>query len=136
MTYGVEAYCYDQIFTGRMATGLEVLAQAIFRRLTTPRGTLDDGDEGEVYGIDLNDFVGTVGTDAAVDAIPEVVRAEVLKDDRVERVEVSAAIVRGTEGLITINLDVDVFPADESDPFALSLAVGEVNVALLGVTAL
>lgn len=134
MSYGTDVYCYDQVFTGRFATGLEALAQAIYRRLTTPRGTLDDGEEGSVYGLDVLDFTGTVGTVAAVDALPDVVRAEILKDDRVGRVEITAAVERLTSGLVLINLDIDVFPADETDPFQLSLAVSDVTVALLGVT--
>lgn len=134
MSFGTDTYCYDQIRTGRLASGLELLAQAIYRRLTTPRGTLDDGDEGLVYGLDLLDFTGTLGTDEAADAIPDMVLAEVLKDDRVERCEVSSTVERGTDGLVVINIDVDVFPADQSQSFTLSLAVNDVTVALLGVT--
>lgn len=134
MSFGQDTFCYDQIVTGRLASGVDVLAQAIYRRLTTPRGTLDDGDEGLVYGLDVLDFVGTLGTDAAVDAIPDVVRAEVLKDDRVDRVEITAKIERLSSGLVVINLDVDVFPADESTAFQLTLAVSNVTVALLGVS--
>lgn len=136
MSYGTDSHCYDQIFTGRLVSGLDVLAQAIYRRLTTPRGTLDDGDEGMVYGLDILDFTGTLGTEAAVDAIPDVVIAEVLKDDRVDRCEVSATVERATDGLGTILLDVDVFPTDASTPFTLSLSVSDVTVALLGVTPL
>jgi hypothetical protein len=134
MSFGQDSYCYDALITGRLASGVDVLAQAIYRRLTTPRGTLDDGDEGLVYGLDVLDFVGTLGTDAAVDAIPDVVRAEVLKDDRVDRVEITAKIERLSSGLVVINLDVDVFPADESTAFQLTLAVSNVTVALLGVS--
>lgn len=134
MSFGTDTYCYDQIRTGRLVSGVEVLAQATYRRLTTARGTLDDGEEGTVYGLDLLDFTGTVGSDAAVDALPDVVMAEVLKDDRVERCEVSATIERATDGLDSILLDVDVFPADEAGSFTLSLSVSDVTVALLGVT--
>lgn len=132
--FGVDLHCYDSLRTGRLVSSVELLAQAIYRRLTTARGTLDDGEEGFVYGLDLLDFVGTVGSDAAVDAIPDVVIAEVLKDDRVDRVETSVSIERGTDGLFVINLDVDVFPVDEAQSFTLSLAVSDVTVALLGVT--
>ncbi len=132
--FGTDLHCYDALRTGRLVSGVELLAQAIYRRLTTARGTLDDGEEGFVYGLDLLDFVGTVGSTAAVDAIPDVVIAEVLKDDRVDRVETSVAIERGTDGLFTINLDVDVFPVDEAQAFTLSIAVSDVTVALLGVT--
>lgn len=134
--FGTDTYCYDVLRTGRLVSGVELLAQAIFRRLTTARGTLDDGEEGTIYGLDLLDFVGTVGTQNAVDAIPDAVIAEVLKDNRVDRVEVSAAVERSTDGLVTVNVDVDVFPADETQAFTLTLAVSDVTVALLGVTTL
>lgn len=134
MSFGVDSYCYDTLRTGRLVSGVEVLAQAIYRRLTTPRGTLDDGEEGSIYGLDLLDFTGMVGTAEAVNAIPDMVVAEVLKDDRVARAEVSSTIGRGTDGLVTINVDIDVFPADEAQSFTLSLAVSDVTVALLGVS--
>jgi hypothetical protein len=136
VSYGTDTYCYDQIFTGRLASGFELIAQAVYRRLTTPRGTLDDGEEGSVYGFDLLDFVGTVGSDAAVDALPDAVVAEALKDDRVDRCEVTATVERSADGLATILLDVDIFPHDAAGPFTLSVSVSDVTVALLGVTAL
>jgi hypothetical protein len=134
MSYGTDIYCYDRIVTGRLASGVEVVAQALYRRLTTARGTLRDGDEGLVYGLDVLDFVGQVGSEEAVDALPDVVLAEVLKDDRVERAEVSATIQRSSEGLVTILLDIDVFLHDSEETFTLSLSVSDVTVALLGVT--
>ncbi len=134
MSYGVDIFAYDQIFTGRLASGVELVAQAIFRRLNTARGTLRDGDEGLVYGLDLLDFVGTVGTQNAVDALPDAVVAEILKDDRVARAEASAAIQRTSEGLVTIVLDIDVTLTEADETFTLTLGVGDVSVALLGVT--
>ena len=134
MSYGVDLFCYDQLFTGRLASGVELVAQAIFRRLNTARGTLRDGDEGLVYGLDLLDFVGTVGTPNAVDALPDAVVAEILKDDRVARAEASAVIQRTSEGLVTIVLDIDVTLTEADETFTLTLGVGDVSVALLGVT--
>lgn len=136
MSYGAEVYCYDQIFTGRMASGVEILAQACYRRLTTARGTLDDGEEGAVYGLDVEEFIGRVGTDDAAAALPPVVEAELLKDDRIDSVEVTATIVRGANGLDSITIEIDVFPLDESGAFALTLSVSDVTVALLGVSPL
>ena len=134
MSYGIDLFCYDQLFTGRLASGVELVAQAIFRRLNTARGTLRDGDEGLVYGLDLLDFVGTVGTKNAVDALPDAVVAEILKDDRVARAEASAVIQRTSEGLVTIVLDIDVTLTEADETFTLTLGVGDVSVALLGVT--
>ncbi len=134
MTYGKDTWAYDRIQTGRLASGIELVAQAIFRRLNTARGTLRDGDEGLVYGMDLLDFVGTVGTDAAVAVLPDAARAEVLKDDRVSRCEASAAVERSTDGLVSIILDLDCALVDENETFTLSIGVNDITVALLGVT--
>jgi hypothetical protein len=131
--FGTDTWCTDQIFTGRMASGAELVAQAIYRRLTTARGTLRDGDDGQVYGTDVSDFVGMVGPDDAVDALPDVVVAEILKDDRVERADVTASIVRDSAGLATVTIVVDAVLRDSGETFTLTLAVGDVTTALLGL---
>jgi hypothetical protein len=134
MTFGKDTYCYDRIVTGRTATGVELLAQAIYRRLTTPRGTLDDGDEGLVYGLDVSDFVGTIGTQRAVDALPGIVEAEILKDDRISSASVTASVVTDSAGLSTVTLAITAVPLDELETFTLTLSVSDVTVALLGVS--
>lgn len=132
--FGRDQWCTDEIRTGQFVTGVTLVAQAIYRRLTTARGTLRDGDDGQVYGTDVADFVGMVGTDAAIDALPDVVQAEVLKDDRVERVTCAASITRDAAGLATITLEVQCFLRDEEEDFTLTLAVSDVSVALVGIT--
>lgn len=131
--FGTDTWCTDQIFTGRMASGVELVAQACYRRLITARGTLRDGDDGQVYGTDVADFVGMVGPDSAVDALPDVVSAELLKDDRVERADVSASVVRDTAGLATVTLEIVGTVRDSGETFTLTLAVGDVTTALLGL---
>jgi hypothetical protein len=131
--FGTDTWCTDQIFTGRLASGVELVAQAAYRRLTTARGTLRDGDDGQVYGTDVSDFVGMVGPDNAVDALPDVVVAELLKDDRLERVDVNASIVRDSAGLATVTLEIDAGCRDSGETFTLTLAVGDVTTALLGL---
>jgi hypothetical protein len=131
--FGTDTWCTDQILTGRLASGVELVAQAIYRRLTTARGTLRDGDDGQVYGTDVSDFVGMVGPDNAVDALPDVVVAEILKDDRVERAEVKASVVRDAVGLATVTIEIDCALRDSGESFTLTLAVGAVTAALLGL---
>lgn len=130
MSYGTDTYCYDRPVTGRLATGVELLAQACYRRLTTPRGTLDDGEDGVVYGTDIADFVGRHDADLA----PAAVEAELLKDDRIASVNASASVATAADGAVTVTLEIDVFPYDETTPFRLTLAASDVTVALLGVT--
>jgi hypothetical protein len=131
--FGTDLWCYDSVLTGRLASGVELVAQAIYRRLTTARGTLIDGDDGQVYGTDVSDFVGMVGPDNAVDAIPDLIVAEVLKDDRVETAAVKASIARDAVGLATVTVDIDVALADAGGTFTLTLAVSDVTTALLGL---
>lgn len=135
--YGVETWCLDTLQPGRYATGAEVVVQALYRRLITPRGTLiplDDtgGDEESAYGFDVSGFVGAVGYPTAVLAFPSLVAGELLKDDRVlPTLEVAAVIVHGADGEDSINLSIAGDLADESESFAFTLLVTAVSVDLI-----
>lgn len=133
--YGTDLWCADEVRTGQLVSGAELVAQALYRRLTTPRGTLIDGADGEVYGTDVSDFVGQVGADAAVDAIPDVVLAEVLKDDRVDTATVDASITRDAAGQATLSVEIEGTLRDSDDTFALTLAISDVATVLVGVSA-
>jgi hypothetical protein len=130
--YGVDVYCWDRLRTGRLVRGPELVAQAIYRRLTTPRGTLRDGEEGTVYGLDIQDFIGQVGTANAVAAIPALIRAEVLKDDRVTNATVTAATTTDRAGLVSVVIQISAELVNEGDRFELTLGVSSVSVAVLG----
>lgn len=131
--YGVEMYCLDRVRTGKYVRGRAALAQAIYRRLTTPRGTLRGGDEEQAYGLDLPGFVGRVAVPVAAASLPGVVRAELLKDDRILDVDVEVAVDAPENGLVTYTLTIAVTPADETEDFSLTLAASETSVDLLGV---
>lgn len=136
MSYGTDLYMFDRLVTGRMATGVTLLAQAIYRRLTTPRGTLDDGDEGVVYGLDLAEFLGRQATPDAIANTGPALEAEILKDDRIASVTAVASAVTGADGLTTTTVEITAIPYDETAaaPFAMTLAVSDVTVSLLGVS--
>lgn len=135
MSYGTDTWVLDQVRTGRMATGVTLLAQALYRRLTTPRGTLDDGDEGIVYGLDVCDFIGRDSTPDFVDAIPAAIEAECLKDDRVSSVQATATATTSSAGETSVLVEVAVAPFDESiSAFTFTLSVSSVSVSFLGVT--
>lgn len=123
------------LMPGRYARGVLVIAQALFNRTRTPRGTLrGPGPTAGTYGLDLAGFVGAVGYPTAVNAIPALLRGEFLKDDRVSSVDVAATIVTEVSGAQSITLDANVVPRDEDEDFTLTLKVDDVDVALLGVT--
>jgi hypothetical protein len=130
--YGADTYCYDAPITGRLVSGPELVAQAIYRRLTTPRGTLDDGDEGDVYGLDLQDFVGQFSTADGIAALPDQVRGEVLKDDRVSECTVEVDAVTDSSGLTSYAIDVACTLHDAGDDFELTLSLSATDgVALV-----
>jgi hypothetical protein len=135
--YGVEAWCTDEYFSGRYARGWMVVAQAIYRRLITPRGMLRGGDEERNGGLDLSEYVGAVGTATALAALPNLVRGEIQKDDRVSPggVTVRATVATEGNGDVTILLDISVRLADESEDFTLTVGVDETSTELLDVSA-
>ncbi|OFV81986.1 MAG: hypothetical protein A2Y78_00180 [Acidobacteria bacterium RBG_13_68_16] len=129
--YGVDTYCLAELQTGRLVGGRTRLVQSIYHRLTTPRGTLQGGPEESAYGLDLAGWVGSVGTAVAVAALPSLVEAELSKDSRVESVActVSRAV---SSGRVALTVRVAVTPVDEGEDFALTLAVSDVSVELIG----
>lgn len=136
--YGVDTWCGDSLQTGRLARGVQNLTLACYRRLITPRGTLQglsDDDEEADYGLDLAGFVGKVDSRDLRGALGPAIRAELMKDDRVR--DVAATIVReaDTAGLVTYAIAVRILPVDEDAEFTLTLAVSSVTVELLGVAA-
>lgn len=131
--YGQDIYCLDSLRTGRYARGAQLVAQAMYRRLTTSRGTLRGGEEEDQYGLDLSEYLGAVGVDAAIASLPTRVRAELLKDDRVLTIAVTVAHAEARDKLDTIAVRVSGVLADESGVFDLTLSVNDVDTALLGL---
>lgn len=106
------------------------MAQSLYRRFTTPRGTLRGGREESTYGFDLAGYVGAVGTDLALVSLPGLLRAEGLKDERVADLRVTTA--REDEaGATLLRVEIDVTLVDGSR-FPLTLGVDAVSVALIG----
>ena len=136
--YGRDTWGYDSIQPGRYATGAQVVVQALYRRLITPRGTLlpledGGGDEESAYGFDVSGYVGSIGYPAAVKAIPSLVIGELLKDDRVlPTLTADATIVMGDDGEDAIELSISGDLADESGSFDFTLLVSDSAVRLLG----
>ncbi len=123
------------VVSGRLARGTVLVALALARRLDTPRGTLRENGEGVAYGLDLSAYVGAVGYPTAVAAIPGLVRGELLKDDRVSDVAVTAVIETSDAGLISITLTVDAVLSESGEAFALTLSVSDTSLTVLGIAA-
>jgi hypothetical protein len=133
--FGVDIYCTDRLRTGKFASGRVALAQAVYRRLTTPRGTLRGGDEEQAYGIDLPGFVGRTATAIAIAALPGIIHAELLKDGRIA--DTAAEVIASTDsnGLVTLTITIRVVPVDDTEEFSLTVAASATNVELLGIAA-
>jgi hypothetical protein len=132
VSYGVEIWCAGQLVSSRLARGSAVVVQALYNRLITPRGTLRGGDEESAYGFDVAGYVGEVGTDIALAALPGIVRGELMKDDRVSDVLVTATTSTASDGTIAIVLEITGVLADSEEEFALTVAATDVSVTLLG----
>ncbi len=131
--YGADTWCLDQLRPGVFARGAAVVAQAAYRRLITPRGTLQGDDEASAYGFDVADYVGSVGTATAIQALPSQVIAEVKKDDRISDATCTITQSKDTDGSISLILTVEAALSDASGTFTLSLAVTDVGVTMLGI---
>lgn len=101
-----------------------VLAQAIVRRLDTPRGSLPD-DAG--YGISLRDMLNVGVTAQEVAGLAGRIRNEVSKDERVDSVVVT---VTPSTDLSALEVVLRVTPADSSQSFEMTLAVTSSAVIL------
>lgn len=132
MSYGVDVWCGDVIVPGRLARGRAVVLLALYRRLITPRGMLRGGDEESAYGFDVSSYIGAVGAETALQALPALVRGELLKDDRVADVAVTVARDDRADGTIALAIEVTGVLADEGDEFALTLSADATSLALLG----
>lgn len=131
-SFGRDISCTTSLRHGGFASGARLVAQACYRRLTTPRGMLRGGEEEQSYGIDISELVGSSTSAAAVASLQGRVRAELEKDERIESVTVS--VVPTTRGpATTYTITVAAFTSE--GPFTLSLAASDVTVELLGIQA-
>lgn len=124
--YGADTSCTDELHAGRVVAGVELVAEAIYRRLITPRGRLIDDPS---YGLDVRALLGQALTDRGLSAIPGIIRGEVKKDPRVDICTVRAT--RTTEGLASVSLRLEINFTTALGPFALVLLVSDLTVERL-----
>jgi hypothetical protein len=101
------------------------LAEALARRLMTPRGRLHYAPD---YGLDIREALLARMDEARLRGWRARIEAEVAKDDRVERVTAALRFDPGAE-----RLAVRVGVQTALGPFALTLAVTAAAVQLLDV---
>ena len=101
-----------------------LLAQALARRLTTPRGRLIDDPN---YGYDLSQWLNADVGPAELAQIQSQAQAECLKDERVQSATVLVTFIQNVM-LVTVAL------VTASGPYSLVLSVSALTTQLLTVT--
>lgn len=132
VNFGRELSCTDGLNTGRFVTGVRLVAEACYRRLTTPRGTLRGGETEQNYGFDLAQFIGCTNARQVAASLPARITNELVKDERVESVEVDVVPTTTAAGETSFAISIDVVTG--AGPFTLQVGIGAVTVDLLGIT--
>jgi hypothetical protein len=73
-----------------------------------------------------------LGDRAAAVALPGIIRAELLKDDRIAGVTARVTRVVASNGGVELDVTIDVTPADETEDFSLTLSASAAAVTLTG----
>lgn len=105
----------------RLVSGLPLVAQAVYRRLITPRGMVIDAPD---YGYDLRSLLHKGQTPIQRAAIPGLIRSEVLKDERIATVEVE--VTTFTHDMIGVAIRCET----AEGPFELVLNISAAAVKL------
>lgn len=104
-------------------SGVRAIAQALARRLVTPRGSLLDDDG---YGYDLRSRLNDSLEPRDIAALAAIVKRELESDERVESAEVAVSLADGT-------LRVSARVVSSTGAFRLVLAVADVTSEILAV---
>ena len=129
--FGTDTSCLTGLRTGRYASGIRLVGESLYRRFTTPLGTLKGGDDEANFGLDLLGLIGTVIPNSSVAAsLPAQIEAEALKDERIA--SCVATVTSTTTGPATI-WNISIACQSNQGPFTLVLGVSSVTVDLLGV---
>lgn len=128
--FGRDTSCTTGLRHGRIVTGPRLVAESIYRRLTTPRGMLRGGEEEQNFGLDLTELIGSASTPALEAALPGRIETEIRKDERIESVEI--AVLATTSGPAT-SYTITIRAVTGMGPFTLAIAASAVTVELLGI---
>lgn len=125
--FGTDIDCTTSIGSRfKLASGFVNLANAMVRRLITPRGTLDYAPD---YGYDVRDWLNHDMGQVAISTIEAAIDAECQKDDRVQT---SSSTVVPNVLLQTMTITVAIITA--AGPFKFVTTVDKLNAILTSVT--
>lgn len=124
--YGSDVSCITDIDpTGRTVTGRELVAEALVRRLMTPRGRLMGDPD---YGLDLRQYVNADMSPRDIASLRSAVVAECEKDERVASADTEATL--DSVGVLTLTIAIEL----SEEAFALVVSASDVTVQLVSVT--
>lgn len=126
-TYGVDMYLLDDVEFDRPVSDVDLVMQDIYWRLQTKRGMGILFEDAPDYGIDIHSWLGQAMTPAKLLEISAVVRAEILKDERVSDARVTATYTGGPNGFLTVT----IVGVTGAGPFELVLKIDAVTVEIL-----
>ncbi len=121
--FGRDLFCTTDLDPGMLEVdGLTCLGQALFRRITTPRGQVIDDPN---YGFDVTQFLNDDLAQSDLARIAAGVDAEFLKDERVYRSSTTVTLL-----LNTLTVSCLVTPT-QGPAFALVVSANQVTAQLL-----
>jgi hypothetical protein len=132
VAYGSDTDCaVDLPLRDAQVTGRKNLANALVRRLQTPRGALAEIEDDPDYGLDVRQLVGAGLTRAQVARWQAEIAAECAKDERVVSASVVLTFVREMQ---RITIEIEIMPVNESVPLTLVLAVAALTVEVMRIS--
>jgi hypothetical protein len=121
---GVDVACIEDVDSVlSLAEGPTNLAMALCRRLITPRGGLWYAPD---YGLDLRSYLNAGVSDSQMETLPDEIRLEMEKDERVQ-----SATVRLLFNRQAMSLKVGIVVRTSVGPFRLIVEVSTLTVTLL-----
>lgn len=128
--YGSDLYCYDDIReTGQTVDGLNALAQNIYRRISTDRGSVIGSPN---YGLDIRSFLHRGLDPTTLIAVPALIELEVKKDVRVQKCTVT--VLSRTDASIKLRITVQaITETGVAGQFDLTVNVTKAGVELAGL---
>jgi phage baseplate assembly protein W len=122
--FGTDVLCFpglDETFS--LASGGRVVAEALARRLSTPRGSLPFHPD---YGLDVRAWLNDAISQDLLYRLKASAERECEQDERVEAVEVAVTYVQATQAL-----RLRVTATTAQGPFRFTLSVSQVSIDLL-----
>ena len=128
--YGRDIYCYDDMReTAQEVEGLNAVAQNLYRRLITDRGSLLGCPD---YGLDIRSFLNRGLDPTTLLAIPALIDLEIRKELRVDAVSVTT--LAHTSSSLSLQIIVEATAeTGETGQFNLTVNVTKAGVEIAGL---